>query len=355
MLSRPTTIRPGRPPTRVLGGMLGCALLLALLAALALAAPASAQLRYVGDRGLATVGRVACPAGGACQVTTPKRVKAKVGKRAFWAQVRAPKRVGPGKKATVRVKFGRGALVALAGRTTTVRVRIVLRAGNGARTVLLKIRLRRAALAEQPGGGTPESGPIGTEPPRLERPPTAVDVSVGAISWHPRDSWVRYVFSGQGMTFGAGAAGIQSAQSPCPDKPASETRPYTVAYVPAAGWYDPLSGRAAVYGSGSVRFRFAEHGIDLTAADPEVEIDGAASRAIFRVEGSGNTPFANQRAALLDLDLGGQPTVSDGGRTFTYELMRGRLTPDGVNVFAGFYTAPDNNQFGCVSVSFTTP
>jgi hypothetical protein len=35
--------------------------------------------------------------------------------------------------------------------------------------------------------------------------------------------------------------------------------------------------------------------------------------------------------------------------------MRGTLTPDGVNVFAGFYTPPDNDEFGCVSVAFTTP
>ena len=35
--------------------------------------------------------------------------------------------------------------------------------------------------------------------------------------------------------------------------------------------------------------------------------------------------------------------------------MRGTLTADGVNVFAGFYTPPDNDEFGCVSVEFTTP
>lgn len=35
--------------------------------------------------------------------------------------------------------------------------------------------------------------------------------------------------------------------------------------------------------------------------------------------------------------------------------MRGALTDDGEKVFAGFYTAPGNNGFGCVSTSFRTP
>ena len=66
-------------------------------------------------------------------------------------------------------------------------------------------------------------------------------------------------------------------------------------------------------------------------------------------------PYPNQRASLLSLDTAGRPTVSNGGKTFTYSLMRGTLTADGVNVFAGFYTPPDNDEFGCVSVEFTTP
>lgn len=35
--------------------------------------------------------------------------------------------------------------------------------------------------------------------------------------------------------------------------------------------------------------------------------------------------------------------------------MRGTLTADGVNVFAGFYAPPDNDEFGCASVEFTMP
>ncbi|HWC08095.1 MAG TPA: HtaA domain-containing protein, partial [Solirubrobacterales bacterium] len=271
-------------------------------------------------------------------------------------RVLAPKRIAAGKRGAVRVKLGAGALAVLAGRTTTIEVRAVVRQGDGkARTQTLKLRLRRAALADQPGAGNPASGPVGPEPPRLARPLTAVDVSDVQVTWYPRDSWVRYVYSAEGMTPGGGASLASSAESPCPDKPVAESRPYTVHYVAAPSWFDPVSGTAGVYGSGSVNFLYSGHGIDLTAADPEIEINGAASRAIFRMNGAANTPYPNLRVAVLALDTGGQPTLSNGGKTLTYSLMRGRLTEDGVNVFAGFYTAPSNNQFGCVSVSFTTP
>ncbi|MDX6623442.1 MAG: hypothetical protein QOE75_1374 [Solirubrobacterales bacterium] len=334
--------------------MLKRSIFLAALLGLLLAAPAGAKLLYVGDKGVATVGKIACPGTAGCELAAPKRVKAKIGERSFWAKVQAPKRIAAGKKGTVRVKLGAGALADLAGRTTTIEVKAVVRQGEAKpRTQLLKIRLRRAALPNGPG--TPTSGPVGAEPALLARPATAVDVSAVAVSWYPRDSWVRYVHTGEGMTTGAGASLVSSPESPCPDKPLVESRPYTVHYVAAPSWYDPVSGAAGVYGSGSVNFSFGGHGINLTAANPEIEINGAASRAIFRIDGSGNTPYPNLRVALVNLDTSSPPAVTNGGKTVTYNLVRGRLTEDGVNIFAGFYTAPSNNQFGCVSVSFTTP
>ncbi|HEX3240395.1 MAG TPA: HtaA domain-containing protein [Solirubrobacterales bacterium] len=337
------------------------ALLAALLMALA-AAPASAQLRYVGDKGLATVGVVTCKRE-ACEIAAPKRVKVKVGERSFWAQVLAPKRLAAGAKAKVRVKLGALALANLAGRTTTVEIRTVIRQGKAERTQLLRLRLRRAALPAGGGGSgnNPTSGPLGSEPPLLARPATAVDVSAVQVSWFPRDSWIRYVSSGSaagdGILFSGGATGIDSTASECPDRPSSSDAqlPYRVAFAPRASWFDPVSGTAGVYGQGATTFRWKGHGIDLTAAEPEIEINGAASRAIFRFQGNGSTPYPSQRASLLSLDTSAGPAISNGGKTFTYSLMRGTLTTDGVNVFAGFYTPPDNDEFGCVSVAFTTP
>jgi hypothetical protein len=177
----------------------------------------------------------------------------------------------------------------------------------------------------------------------------------------PRDSWVRYVSSGtaaaDGVVPGAGATGLAATSSPCPDRPSSSSASlnYTVAFPAKESWYDPLSGEAGIYGSGNVAFRYTAHTINLTAAEPEIEINGSASRAIFRFNGSGGTPYPNQRVAVETLDPSGRPTVSDEGKTLTYNLMRGRLTESGEKVFAGFYPAPGDNEFGCVSASFTLP
>lgn len=340
---------------------LATTLLLGALAGTLLVAPTSAQLRYVGDRGVATVGVVACK-GSACRLEAPKRVRFEVGQRSFWAKVLAPKRIAAGAKAKVRIKLGARALADLAGRTTTIKVRAVIRQGKADRTRLLRLRLRRAALPGSGGGdGAPTSGLLGSEPPLLARPASAVDVSAVQVTWYPRDSWVRYASSGSGsgdgILFAGGASGTDSAASACPDRPSGSDAllPYAVGFTAKPSWYDPLSGSAGVYGQGSVAFRWQAHGIDLTATNPEIEINGAASRAIFRFKGSGGTAYPDQRAVLLSLDPSGQPTISNGGKTFTYSLMRGTLSADGVNVFAGFYTAPDNDEFGCVSVAFTTP
>ena len=336
--------------------------LAALALALLVAAPASAQLRYLGDRGVATVGKVKCPAPGQrCIVRTPKRVKAKIGDRRFWLRVQAPRRSARGAKAPVRVRFGRFAVNQLAGRTTTVKVRVRVRRDGAIWSKRLRARLRRPAKVEGPGGGAPGgpgegpvSGPVGAEPPVLPRPATAVDVSAVQVTWYPRDSWIRYVASGQGTTASAGATAVNSTESECRDTaPAPQPPPglpFTIAFQPRPSWFDPASGVAGIYGQGNANFRYALHGIDLNVAEPEVEINGAASRMIVRMSGSGRTALSGQRVSLVDLALTA-PSVA--GNTYTYSFLRGTLAEGSSNVFAGFY-AP-RAPFGCVSVSFTTP
>jgi hypothetical protein len=68
--------------------------------------------------------------------------------------------------------------------------------------------------------------------------------------------------------------------------------------------------------------------INLTGSEPEIQINGAG---------------------------GPTQTTSEGKTTYAYDLIRGLLTADGEKVFAGFYPAPNNNGFGCVSASFTLP
>lgn len=206
------------------------------------------------------------------------------------------------------------------------------------------------------GGGPPASGPISHEPPLLARPASAVDVSGLALRWYPRDSWLRYLntstASGDGVHATAGAsAAAPSELSDCPDSatPTDPGLPYSYAYTPKSGWYDPVSGAAGLYFQGAVAFRWKDHGIDLTASDPEVELSGD-SRAIFRFNGSGGTAYPNQRAELVKLAATPQPGVSG---PLSYDLAKGTLTTDGASVFAGFY--PVGGGFGCVSVSFTAP
>jgi hypothetical protein len=343
---------------------------IAVVAGLALlgAGPAAAKVRSVGGSGVATVGKVRCGAA-PCTLRAPSRVRVGIGDEGFRARVVVPRRVAAGAAATVRVKLGSKAVAQLAGATAAVQVPVVVRSGGAKKRQVVRARIGRAASAAVPGvgggegapSGAPASAPIQGEPPLLARPATAVTVSAVQLSWSPRDSWVRYISSAtaasDGVVPGGGASAVESMASPCPDRPASTgvALKYTIDFPAKESWYDPLSGEAGIYGGGSVAFRWAAHAINLTAAEPEVEINGGASRAIFRFSGSGGTPYPNQRVALEGLETSGRPAVSNGGKTLTYNLMRGKLTSDGEKVFAGFYTAPSDNEFGCVSASFTLP
>ena len=328
----------------------------------------------LGGKRTARLVTFSCPEGAACKVSAPPRLRLKLGGKRYELHVLAPKRIGAGQAAALRLRFPKPALKALGERKRATTVELRLRAGGQTyrvRATLRRVGKGRVSLVHVgtrkigKGGdtGLPTgvvSAPISGDPELLRRPPTAVDVSGVQIVWHPRDSWLRYassgVAAGDGIQIGNGASGTNSASSACPDRASTSDAqlPHAISFTPKASWYDPPSGIAAIHGQGSVGFRWKAHAIDLTASDPEIEISGSASRAIFRFSGSEGTPYPDQRADLLSLDTAGRPTVTNGGKTLTYDLMRGRLTANGVNVFAGFY-APPNDQFGCFSVSFTIP
>lgn len=284
------------------------------------------------------------------------RVHARVaGRRMPLFVVRAPsRRLKLDRSArTVSLTGGRAVLTARAAR----RIRRVLRlrrlpaAGFGGLTA-------RAALRERSSDG-PSSGPLGKPPTKLARPASAVDVTTASITWHPRDSWIRYSSSGTGRGDGIfatdGATATRSTESACPDtESASDAQlPYAFRFAHLSGWYDEASGKAAIYGRGNARFRWQERTIDLTLSDPEVEINGASSRSIFTFDGEEGTAIESLRAHFLDLQPNPQPTVSADGRTRTYSLVRGGITDQGASAFADFYVP--GQPWGCMSVSFTTP
>jgi hypothetical protein len=128
---------------------------------------------------------------------------------------------------------------------------------------------------------------------------------------------------------------------------------YAFGFAPAAtGWYDPPSGTAAVYFTGTVRFRYPGR-FDFTASDAELEINGTASRAIFRFNGAGGTTYDNRRGVLVNLAPLPAPAISPDGKTRTYASLPG-VIPAGAasSIFADFYVPGD--AFGSFALSFST-
>ena len=351
---------------------------LALAGALITGPAAEAKTRTVPPGGVLKLGTVSCTATEACVLKPqPKRVTATADGKKVKARVLVPSVLGPGGKAPVKLRFGSGALERLAGSSATFQARVLVMGSGEKSSHLFKATLKRPAAAPTkptkptvntpgiPGSGAPGEGahsePISGEPTPLPRPLTAKTVENVSLKWFPRASWLAYVASGEGTTTANGASSVFSTVPPCPAQPGSNegggsnsgvSLPYEIAFTPTESWFDPATNTAAINGTGSASFRFKGHGIDLTGSDPEIQLNGSASQAIFRFSGAEGTPYPNQRVALLGLSATA-PTVE--GNTYTYNLLRGTLTPNGEKVFAGFYTAPTNNGYGCVSASFTVP
>jgi hypothetical protein len=192
-------------------------------------------------------------------------------------------------------------------------------------------------------GGTPPEPGTG-EPPVKARPATARTVTSATITWHVRDSFIRYIAAGEGTSASGGA----TAAAPEGDPPLV----YAFQFPFAEGWCDPVSGAARISFTGTVAFRYAEHEIDLVVNDPEVELDGPASRVIFRMTGSGDTDGGNQRAVVETLHVS-RSSPSASGNAFAYERIPGAIPPGAASsIFAGYYLPGD--PFGWVSISFTT-
>lgn len=229
-----------------------------------------------------------------------------------------------------------------------------------------------------PGSGGPATTPIANEPPKLARPATAVAVTGATITWRVRDSFVQYVNAGTAATDGANPVAPATADPKLAGCSSSGgVNPaellYQFRFPFREGWYDPASGQSALYFNGAVNFGYKAHTIDFNAKEPEVELNGAASKLLFRFSGSGGTNAGDKRAVLVDLDTAKGPIPAacavdgspsglhnptgvvnpDGTRTVTYERIGG-IIPAGAadSVFAGFYLPGD--KFGWVTVTFTT-
>lgn len=208
----------------------------------------------------------------------------------------------------------------------------------------------QAARCQQPSGPGPAAE---SSPPLPVRPPTASEVTSASLAWRVRESFVRYIATGEGTSASAGATADPPELTPESSLPLS----YRFHFPFASGWHDggadptsPADDDAALYFSGALRFHYSAHGIDLTAADPEIELDGAASRAIFTISEAGG---AGERQVLVNLDLSRAGAISHSGNSYAYERVPGAV-PAGTatSVFAGFYTP--GTEFGCFDIAFST-
>ena len=198
----------------------------------------------------------------------------------------------------------------------------------------------------EPGAApTPPKG----EPPVKPAPAGVLGVASATISWHPRTSFVRYINSGEGTTSSNGA----TDEPPTVESGTPAPLVYGFAFTPTGGWCDPATGSTRLTFRGTVAFRYKAHGIDLHVNDPEVELDGPASRVIFRMTGSGDTDGGNRRSVIETLDVSRAAAVRVDGKTITYERIPAAIPPGAADsVFAGYYLPGD--PFGWVSVSFTS-
>lgn len=194
--------------------------------------------------------------------------------------------------------------------------------------------------------------PAEPSPPPASPPPGAVNVTGASLDWHVRESFVRYIATGEGTSAVDGATAGPPVLAPGSSVPLS----YDFRFPFAGGWLDrgadlasPADDRAAIRFSGGLRFRYSGHGIDLLASNPELELNGGASRAIFAVSDNG---AAAERQVLVNLDLGRAAAISQNSGSYTYERVPGAV-PSGTaaSVFAGFY-AP-GTDFGCFTVTFS--
>lgn len=200
-----------------------------------------------------------------------------------------------------------------------------------------------------PGGstttpGTPTNTKVFVEPPLPPRPGDAATVSGATIDFAVRPSWIGYLASGNGESDGT-IVGDGATESGGP--------PATNFGFPHAGpsWVTPLDATGLYFG-GTLRFSHPAHGIEIVLKNPEIELNGASSRAIFRVDGPAITAESRgKRAVLFDLNLAAA-SRSTLLNTTTYADIPVTVTADAADgVFGGMYKAGDD--YGTMTVSFT--
>lgn len=220
-------------------------------------------------------------------------------------------------------------------------------------TTRVKAKLTRTPAPVPPSPGGPVTPPP-APPPAPAPPATQAPITSATVTWWVRDSFLRYVTTGEGATPSGGVvpgAPVEGPAHACPDNPANPgPLVYDFTFPFTSGWHDTASGAAVLQAAGAVRFRYAARGIDLTASDPELQLVPGSARVVAQFTGSGNTRV-DARGTLMELDLAAAARTVNGP-TVSYGPIRGRLAPGSGSLFGDFYG--DGEPFGCFVVSYTT-
>jgi hypothetical protein len=211
------------------------------------------------------------------------------------------------------------------------------------------------------------STPTTTAPAPVVPGSTVRPVTSASITWHPRDSFIRYLADGEGTTV-AGNATADPATTGC-------TAPGTVDSSPLQrnfhftfvnGTYDTATGTASLQFSGTVNAKYSAHGIDLDFSNPLIQLGPGQPQLGFQFNGRLDTPASSALSSLANLTqspplaavcstdppptTSANPTVN--GTTYSYERMHAILNDAGSTVLHGYL--PSGAEFGWLTTTFTT-
>lgn len=262
----------------------------------------------------------------------------------------------------VRRPKGSVRLNGLAQTATIQNVYVNLTSG-GAKVVNRALRLsgsrairpgRFATLTTNAVVRAPASGPVAPAAPTvpLDRPATAVPVAAATVVWRQRSSWLQYIHSGRGTAADGGTTALEGAVAgPVESLPTAGNGdpvaiPYTYSFPFTSGWYDPISGQAAVDFAGALRHKFPAHGIDMYVRNPSVLLNGATSSVAATVGGTAGSVLTEAQGTYVSLDASASPRTQSGN-VVTITGIPGRVpTGAGDGVFKGFY--PDGDAYGSI-------
>ena len=172
------------------------------------------------------------------------------------------------------------------------------------------------------------SGPPTEGGPRLSPRPAGARAIVGGTAlWSPRPSWLGYLAQGDGASAESGAALADG----------------TYALPVHGGWFDPTTGTGVVETTGTARFSYPAHGIDIAVGRWSFDL-ARTPKAVVTVE----------RTAKAEAKLVGKrvpvalarpsPGTFDGVSTATWADVPLTLSSEGTMVYRAYLYGSDQGR-----------